>query len=201
MISNVMFITPNELTIMYQLWSCLSGKGLLESCAVIKNGLPNINFSGTYSFMKMGSCGRTNSFSRLYTSPSFSYDSILHALIYVSACGASVDIVELVPVRLFKFLIATKNWSVGSKRGIVLYKPRSSWIVSWGNEEGEGIPCIGDASLSFGFSVSVGAICCWGHVDQEELAVAELLVDQEELAIAELLVDQEELALVELTVD
>jgi hypothetical protein len=43
-ISNMMFITPNELAIMYQLWSHLSGKGLLESCAVIKNGLPNTNF-------------------------------------------------------------------------------------------------------------------------------------------------------------
>jgi hypothetical protein len=47
-ISNVMFVTPNELTVMYQLWSRLSGKGLLESCAVIKNGLPNTNFLGTY---------------------------------------------------------------------------------------------------------------------------------------------------------
>jgi hypothetical protein len=28
----VMFITPNELTVMNQLWSRLSGKGLLESC-------------------------------------------------------------------------------------------------------------------------------------------------------------------------
>jgi hypothetical protein len=57
-----MFITPNELTVMYQLWCRLSGKGLLESCAVVENGLPNTNFSGTCSFMKMGSCGRTNSF-------------------------------------------------------------------------------------------------------------------------------------------
>jgi hypothetical protein len=69
-ISNVMFITPNELTVMYQLWSRLSGKGLLESCAVIKNGLSNTNFLGTCSFMKMGSCGLTNSLSQLYTSPS-----------------------------------------------------------------------------------------------------------------------------------
>jgi hypothetical protein len=125
-ISNVMFITPNELTVMYQLWSHLSGKGLLESCVVIKNGLPNINFSGTCSFMKMGSCGRNNSFSRLYTSPSSSYDSISRALVYVSACCASADNVEIVPTGLFKFLIAAKNWSVGSERGFVLYRPRSS---------------------------------------------------------------------------
>jgi hypothetical protein len=59
----VMLVTPNELAIMYELCSRLSGKGLLESCAVIKNGLPNINFSGRCSFMKMGSCGLTNSLS------------------------------------------------------------------------------------------------------------------------------------------
>jgi hypothetical protein len=111
----MMFVTPNELAIMYQLWSHLSGKGLLESCAVIKNGLPNTIFSGTCSFMKMGSCGRTNSFCRLYTSPSSSYDSISHALKYVSACCVGADIAELVLGGLFKFLIATKNWSVGSK--------------------------------------------------------------------------------------
>jgi hypothetical protein len=29
-ILNVMFITPNELTVMYQLWSCLSGKVFWE---------------------------------------------------------------------------------------------------------------------------------------------------------------------------
>jgi hypothetical protein len=50
----------------------------------------------------------------------------MHALIYVSACCADVDIAELDPVGLFKFLIAAKNWSVGSERGFVLYKPRSS---------------------------------------------------------------------------
>jgi hypothetical protein len=112
-ISNVMFVTPNELSIMYQLWSHLSGKDLLESCAVIKNGLPNTNISGTCSFMKMGSCGRTNSFSQLYTSPSSSYDSILHALIYICCAGASIA--KVVPTGLFKFLIAAKNWSVGSE--------------------------------------------------------------------------------------
>jgi hypothetical protein len=116
----VMFITPNELTVMYQLWSRLSGKDLLESCAVVKNGLPNINFSGTCSFMKMGSCGLTNSLSQLYTSPSFLYDSISHALIFVSACCVGVDIAELVSVRLFRFLIVARNWSVGSERGFVL---------------------------------------------------------------------------------
>jgi hypothetical protein len=63
--------------------------------------------------MKMGSCGHTNSFSQLYTSPSSSYDSILHALIYT--CCAGADIVELVPTGLFKFLIAAKNWSVQSE--------------------------------------------------------------------------------------
>jgi hypothetical protein len=66
-------------------------------------------------FMKMGSCGRTNSFSRLYTSPSSSYDSISHALIYVSSCGAGANIAELDPGGLFKFLIAAKNWYVGSE--------------------------------------------------------------------------------------
>jgi hypothetical protein len=45
--------------------SCLSGKGLLESCALVNNGLPNTNFLGTCSFMKIGSCGLTNSLSRL----------------------------------------------------------------------------------------------------------------------------------------
>jgi hypothetical protein len=86
-----------------------SEKGLLESCAVIKNGLSNINFLGTYSFMKMGSYDRTNNFSRLYTSPSSSYDSILHALIYVSACCAGAYITKLVLGGLFEFLIAAKN--------------------------------------------------------------------------------------------
>jgi hypothetical protein len=81
-----MFITPNELAIMYQLWRRLSEKCLFESCAVVKNGLPNTNFSGTYSFMKIRSCGLTNSFSRLYTSASSLYDSISHALKYISAC-------------------------------------------------------------------------------------------------------------------
>jgi hypothetical protein len=93
----MMFVTPNELTVMYQLWSRLSGKGLLESCVLMKNGLPNTKFSLTCSFMKIGSCGLTNSFSRLYTLPSSSYDSILHALIYVSACCVGADIAELVP--------------------------------------------------------------------------------------------------------
>jgi hypothetical protein len=111
----VIFITPNELTVMYQLCSHLSGKGHLESCAVIKNGLPNINFLGTCSLMKMGSCGLTNSLSQLYTSPYSSYDSISHALIYVSACCVGADNVELVPTGLFRFLIAAKNWSIGSK--------------------------------------------------------------------------------------
>jgi hypothetical protein len=115
----MMFIAINELAVMYQLWSRLSGKGLLQSCAVIKNGVPNTNL-GTCSFMKIGSCGLTNSFSRLYTSPSSSYDSILHALKYVSTCCASVDIAELVLGRLFRFLIAVKNWSVRSERGFVL---------------------------------------------------------------------------------
>ncbi len=78
----------------------------MESCALVKNGLPNTNFSGTCSFMKIGSCGLTNSLSRLYTSPSSSYDSILHALIYVFACCADADIAELVPDELFRFFIA-----------------------------------------------------------------------------------------------
>jgi hypothetical protein len=119
-ISNVMFITPNEVTVMYQLWRCLSGKGLLESCAVVKNDLPNTNFLGTCSFMKTGSCGLTNSFSQLYTSPYSSYDSILHALKYVSTCCVGVDIKELVPIGLFGFLIDAKNWFVRSERGFIL---------------------------------------------------------------------------------
>jgi hypothetical protein len=119
-ISNVMFITLNELTVMYQLWSHLSGNGLLESCVVVKNGLSNTNFSETCSFMKMESCGLTNSLSQLYTSPSSSYDSILHALIYIFACCAGADIAELVPTGLFRFLIATKNWYVGYERGFIL---------------------------------------------------------------------------------
>jgi hypothetical protein len=64
-ISNVMFVTPNELVVIYQLWTRLSGKGLLESCALVKNDLPNIIFSGICSFMKIRSCGLTNSLSRL----------------------------------------------------------------------------------------------------------------------------------------
>jgi hypothetical protein len=59
----VMFVTPNELAVMYQLWSRLSGEGPLESCALVKNGLPNTNFLGTCSFVKIGSCGLTNSLS------------------------------------------------------------------------------------------------------------------------------------------
>jgi hypothetical protein len=110
-----MLVTPNELTVIYQLSSCLSGKGLLESCAVVKNDLPNTNFVGTCSFMKMRSCGHTNSLSQLYTSSSSSYDSISHALIYDSACCASADITELVSVGLFRLLIAAKNWSIGSE--------------------------------------------------------------------------------------
>jgi hypothetical protein len=105
----VMFVTPNKLTDMYQLWSHVSGKGILESCAVVMNGLPNTNFSGTCSFMKIRSCGLTNRFSRLYTLSSSSYDSISHVLKYASACYADADIVELVPSGLFRFLIATKN--------------------------------------------------------------------------------------------
>jgi hypothetical protein len=116
----VMFDTPNELAIMYQLWSRLSGKGLLKSCAVIKNGLRNTNFSRTCFFMMIRSCGLTNSLSQLYTSPCPLYDSILHALIYISACCASADIAEVVPDRLFRFLIVAKNWSIGSKQGFVL---------------------------------------------------------------------------------
>jgi hypothetical protein len=86
-----------------------------KSCAVVKNDVPNTKFSGTCSFMKIRSCGLTNSFSRLYTSPSSSYDSISHALKYVSACCADVDIVEVVPSGLFRLLIASKNWSIGSE--------------------------------------------------------------------------------------
>jgi hypothetical protein len=100
---------------MYHLWSHLSEKSLLESCAVIKNDLPITNFLGTCSFMKIGSSNLTNSLSQLYTSPYSSYESISHALIYVSIICASVDIAELVPGRIFRFLIATKNWSVRSK--------------------------------------------------------------------------------------
>jgi hypothetical protein len=111
----VIFVTPNELAVMYHLWSRLSEKGLLESCAVVKNDLQNTNFLGICSFMKIGSCGLTNRLSRLYTSPSSSYDSISHALIYVSACCASADIAELVPGGLFRFLIVAKNWSTGSE--------------------------------------------------------------------------------------
>jgi hypothetical protein len=54
-------------------------------------------------------CGLTSSFSQLYTSPSSSYDLILHVLKYVSACCAGVDILEVVPSGLFRFLIAAKN--------------------------------------------------------------------------------------------
>jgi hypothetical protein len=61
----VMFVTPNELAVMYQLCSCLSKKGFLKSCALVKNDLPNINFSGTCSFMKIGSCDLTSSLSQL----------------------------------------------------------------------------------------------------------------------------------------
>jgi hypothetical protein len=61
----VMFVTPNELTVMYQLWSRLSGKGLLKSYALMKNDLPNTKFLETCSFMKIRSCGLTNSFSQL----------------------------------------------------------------------------------------------------------------------------------------
>jgi hypothetical protein len=78
-----MFITPNELTIMYQLWSCLSGKGLFESCAVVKNGLPNTNFSRTCFFIKTRSCGLTSSFSQLYTSPSPGFSSNITKLVSV----------------------------------------------------------------------------------------------------------------------
>jgi hypothetical protein len=63
-ISNVMFVTPNKITVMYQIWSHLSGKILMESCVLMKNDLPNIKFSGTCSFMKIGSCSFTNNFSR-----------------------------------------------------------------------------------------------------------------------------------------
>jgi hypothetical protein len=57
----------------------------------------------------MRSCGLTNSFSRLYTLASSSYDSILHVLKYVSTCCASADISEVVSSELFRFLIAAKN--------------------------------------------------------------------------------------------
>jgi hypothetical protein len=62
--------------------------------------------------MKIESCRLTNSLSQLYTSPSSSYDSISHALLYISPCYASADIAELVPGGLFKFLIATRTGSL-----------------------------------------------------------------------------------------
>jgi hypothetical protein len=43
------------------------------------------------------------------------YDSILHALIYVSTCCVGPNIVELVLGGLFRFFIAVKNWPVGSE--------------------------------------------------------------------------------------
>jgi hypothetical protein len=61
----MMFVTPNELAVMYKLWSPLSGKGLLESCVLVKSGLPNTKFSRTCFFVKIGSCGLTNSLSQL----------------------------------------------------------------------------------------------------------------------------------------
>jgi hypothetical protein len=57
-----MFVTPNELAAKYQLWSLLSGKCHLESSALVRNGLPNSNFSGTSRVMKIGSFGLSPSF-------------------------------------------------------------------------------------------------------------------------------------------
>jgi hypothetical protein len=48
----VMFVTPNELAIKYQLWSLLSEKCRLKSSALVRNGLLNSKFSGTLCFMK-----------------------------------------------------------------------------------------------------------------------------------------------------
>jgi hypothetical protein len=60
----MMFVTPNELTIMYQLWSLLSGKCHLENSALVRNGLPNSKILGTSSFMKIGSFDLSPSFSQ-----------------------------------------------------------------------------------------------------------------------------------------
>jgi hypothetical protein len=43
----MMFVIPIELAIMYQLWSLMSEKCHLESSTLVRNGLPNSNFSGT----------------------------------------------------------------------------------------------------------------------------------------------------------
>jgi hypothetical protein len=179
----VMFITPNELTVMYQLWSHLSGKGRLKSCAVVKNGLPNTNFSGTCSFMKMGSCGLTNSLSSLYTSPSSLYDTISHALIYVSTCCAGADIAELVPIGLFRFLIAAKNWSLDLNKAL--------FCTGLG-------PCglFHKEMMRVGaYPVQVKLPCPLELLSQwEEMVVAKLPcpLQATKVVVAELLVDQEE---------
>jgi hypothetical protein len=53
----VMFVTASELTVKYQLWSLLSEKCRLESSVLVRNGLPNLKFSGTSCFMKIGLFG------------------------------------------------------------------------------------------------------------------------------------------------
>jgi hypothetical protein len=159
---------------------------------VVKNGLPNINFLGTCSFMKIRLCGLTNSLSRLYTSPSSSYDSISHALIYVYACCASADIIEPVPGGLFRFLIAAKNWSIGSNEALFCrgLGPRGL--------------CHKEMMRAGAYPVQVKLPCPLGLLSQwEEKAVAELPYPLEatEVAIVELLAQDEEMVVVELLVD
>jgi hypothetical protein len=50
----VMFVTPNELAIMYQLWSLLTEKCHLKSSTLVRNDLPKSIFSGTSCFIKTG---------------------------------------------------------------------------------------------------------------------------------------------------
>jgi hypothetical protein len=83
----VMFVTPNELTIKYQLWSLRSGKCHLESSALVRNGLPNSKFSGTSCFIS---------------------DHKLHHLLHMNQFQISWDITLLVvPVQTLQTSFAS----------------------------------------------------------------------------------------------
>jgi hypothetical protein len=169
-ILNVIFVTPNELAVMYQLWSRLSEKDLLKSCMVVKNGLPNTNFLGTCSFMKIGLCGLTNSLSRLYTSPSSSYDSISHALIYVYACCGSNE--ALFCRGLGPRGLCHKEMMRAGAYPVQVKLPCPLGLLSQWEEKAV-------AELPY-------------PLEAIEVAIVELLAQDEEMVVVELLVDQEE---------
>jgi hypothetical protein len=111
----------------------------------------------------MGSCDRTNSFSRLYTSPSSSYDSISHALIY--SCCAGADIAKLIFTRLFKFSLPQRTSSLDMNEAL--------FCTGIGQRE----LCHEEMRRMGAYPVQVKLPCPLGLLSQwEEMVVAKLFV-------------------------